>query len=109
MVLGCSGSGSTGFSSSPSEAVTVHVTNRSGESVSIGYSFARMPVAHLGGVGRGGQATFSFGWEPGPLEFAAELPGGVMTSNRMSTAAGDTLLLEVNARELRATKKDGTT
>ena len=109
LAAGCGGSGSTAFSSAPSGSVTVLVNNHSGESVSVGYSFARMPVAHLGGVNRGGQATFSFGWEPGPLEFATELPRGVMTSNRMSVAIGDTVLLEVRSRELRATKKDGST
>ena len=94
---------------SPEEAITVEVTNRSGEAAAVAYSFARTVPTHLGGVARMGQATFSFSWEPGPLQFAVEIPTGLLTSNSLSTTAGDTVSLAITDRQIELTKKGGGT
>jgi hypothetical protein len=91
----------------PAEAVTVHVVNRTGEAISVDYTFARMEPFYLGSVPRGGEADFTFAWEPGPLEFVVDLPRGLLTSNRMSARRGDRLLLEVTQRRAQASHPEG--
>lgn len=91
----------------PAEAVTVHVVNRTGEVISVDYTFARMEPFFLGSVPRGGEADFTFAWEPGPLEFVVDLPRGLLTSNRVSARRGDRLLLEVTQRRAEASHPEG--
>ena len=109
LLAACSGSQADRTPPFPSEAVTVKVDNHSGGSVTVSYSFARTPASRLGNVGRLEEAEFSFSWEPGPLEFVVDLPGGLMTSNRLSTRAGETVYLEITSREAKATKEGGGT
>lgn len=90
----------------PEEGVTVRVVNTSGEYIAVAYTFARMTPSHLGGVARGAEGSFTFAFEPGPLEFAVELPTGVLTSNRFSPRRGDRLVLEVDARQARVRREE---
>jgi len=105
----CGGSSSSSSTPQPEEAVTVHVVNRMGETLSIGYTFARTPSTHLGNVPRGGESDFTFAWEPGALEMVVDFPQGGLSSNRMSAQRGERLILEVARNQARLTRPDGTT
>ena len=105
----CGGSSSSYSPPQPEEAVTVHVVNRLGETLSIAYTFARTPPTHLGGVARGGEADFTFAWEPGALEMVVDFPQGGLSSNRMSAQRGQRLILEVARNQARLTRPDGST
>lgn len=102
LVTAACGGGPDPVPPSPAEAVTVHVVNRTGEVISVDYTFARMEPFFLGSVSRGGEADFTFAWEPGPLEFVVDLPRGLLTSNRVSAQRGDRLILEVTQRRAQA-------
>lgn len=103
----CWGSGSEPPPPSPEEGVTVRVVNRSGEFISVGYTFARTEPSTLGGVPRMAEGVFTFAYEPGSLEFIIDLPQGQLTSNRTSTRVGDRLVLEVDSRQARVRRDEG--
>lgn len=108
MLAACWGA-STRTAPLPDEGVTVRVSNHSGGPASVAFSFARTPATHLGTVGRLDEGEFTFAWEPGPLEFVVDLPGGLLTSNRLSPRRGEIVYLDISSREARVTREGGVT
>jgi hypothetical protein len=108
ILTGCASSGSS-TPPSPEDAVQVRVVNGQGALISVSYSFARTPPAHLGSIQSGGEASFTFPWEPGTLEMVVRLNRGTVSSNRVSVQRGDRFLLDVsrNRADLRRVEEGG--